>query len=85
VKTWTLRKENIRKMEGFEMWIHVWRTMKKISWTEKIANMKVLRRERRQEQDNYKYCYKKKEKLDRACNEWKWPAEESIREEMSSL
>ena len=48
-ETWTLRnedmkirKEDIRKIEAFEMWI--WRKMERISWTEKITNEEVLRR-----------------------------------------
>jgi hypothetical protein len=41
-ETWTLRKEDIRKLEALEMWI--WRRMEKISWTEKITNEEVLRR-----------------------------------------
>ena len=39
---WTLRKEDISKIEAFEMWI--WRKMERINWTEKITNEKVLRR-----------------------------------------
>ena len=35
-ETWTLKKEDIRKIEAFEMWI--WRQMERISWTEKITN-----------------------------------------------
>ena len=41
-ETWSLRKEDIRKIEAFEMWI--WRKMEKISWTEKITNEEVLKR-----------------------------------------
>lgn len=39
-ETWTLRKEDIRRLEAFEMW--VWRRMEKISWTEKKTNEEVL-------------------------------------------
>lgn len=39
-ETWTLRKEDIRKLEALEMWI--WRRMEKISWTQKITNEEVL-------------------------------------------
>jgi hypothetical protein len=39
-ETWTLRKEEIRRLEAFEMW--VWRKMEDIRWTEKITNEKVL-------------------------------------------
>ena len=41
-ETWTLRKEDIKKIEAFEMWI--WRKMERISWTEKITNEEILRR-----------------------------------------
>ena len=41
-ETWTLRKEDIRKLEALEMWL--WRRMEKISWTYKITNEEVLER-----------------------------------------
>ena len=41
-ETWSLRKEDIRRIEVLEMWI--WRRMERISWTEKITNEEVLRR-----------------------------------------
>jgi len=41
-ETWTLRKEDIRRLEAVEMWM--WRRMEKISWTEKITNEEVLER-----------------------------------------
>jgi hypothetical protein len=41
-ETWSLRKEDIRRIEALEMWI--WRRMERISWTEKITNEEVLRR-----------------------------------------
>jgi len=42
-ETWTLMKEDIRRIEAFEIW--GWRRMEKICWTEKITNEEVLRRE----------------------------------------
>ena len=39
-ETWTLEKEDVRKLEALEMWL--WRRMEKISWKDKITN-KVLR------------------------------------------
>jgi hypothetical protein len=39
-ETWTLRKEDIKRLEAFEMW--VWRRMEKISWTERKTNEEVL-------------------------------------------
>jgi hypothetical protein len=41
-ETWTLRKEDIKRLEAVEMWM--WRRMEKISWTEKITNEEVLER-----------------------------------------
>src|SRR5688572_9052884 len=41
-ETWTMRKEDIKKIEAFEMWI--WRRMEKISWTEHKTNEEVLER-----------------------------------------
>ena len=41
-ETWTLRKEDTRRLEAFEMWI--WRRMEKISWTEHVTNEEVLQR-----------------------------------------
>ena len=35
-ETWTMRKEDIRRLEAFEMW--TWRRMEKISWTEHQTN-----------------------------------------------
>ena len=39
-KTWTLRKENIKRIQAFEMWI--WRKMEKISWKVHVSNEEVL-------------------------------------------
>ena len=41
-ETWTLRKEDTRRLEAFEMWI--WRRMERISWTEHVSNEEVLQR-----------------------------------------
>ena len=41
-ETWTLRKEDIKALEAFEMW--VWRRIENISWTEHITNEEVLKR-----------------------------------------
>ena len=32
VETWTMRKEDIRQIEAFEMWI--WSRMERMNWTE---------------------------------------------------
>jgi hypothetical protein len=39
-ETWTLRKEEVNRLNAFEMWL--WRRMEKISWTEKKSNEEVL-------------------------------------------
>lgn len=39
-ETWTLRKEEIRRLNALEMWM--WRRMEKISWTERKTNEEVL-------------------------------------------
>ena len=41
-ETWTLRKEDMKRLEAFEMWI--WRRMEKVSWTEKRTNEEILQR-----------------------------------------
>ncbi len=41
-ETWTIRKEDLKRLEAFEMWI--WRRMERISWTEHVPNEEVLRR-----------------------------------------
>lgn len=40
-ETWALRKEDVRRLDAFEMW--VWRKMEKISWTEHRTNEDVLK------------------------------------------
>ena len=39
-ETWTLRKEDIKCIQTFEMWI--WCKMEKISWTAHVSNEEVL-------------------------------------------
>src|SRR6218665_2245819 len=39
-ETWTYRKEDIRRLEAFEMW--VWRKVEKISWRDMKTNEEVL-------------------------------------------
>ena len=41
-ETWTMLKDDLRRLEALEMWL--WRRIEKISWTEKITNNEVLRR-----------------------------------------
>jgi hypothetical protein len=50
-ETWTLKKDDIRRLEGCEMWF--WRRMEKISWKEHVRNEDVLKRvgERRSMKD----------------------------------
>jgi len=42
VETWTMKKEEKRRIEAFEMWI--WRRIENISWKEKMTNSEVLTR-----------------------------------------
>src|SRR6218665_1348612 len=39
-ETWTMRKEDIKRLEAFEMW--TWRRMEKVSWTEHKKNEEIL-------------------------------------------
>jgi len=39
-ETWTVRNDDTKRLEAFEMWI--WRRVEKISWKEHITNDKVL-------------------------------------------
>lgn len=42
VETWTMRDETEKRLEAFELWLY--RRILKISWTEKITNVEVLKR-----------------------------------------
>ena len=39
-ETWSLKMEDIKRIEAFEMWI--WRRMEKVSWVERKTNEEVL-------------------------------------------
>ena len=39
-ETWSLRKEDEKRLEAFKMW--VWRRMEKVKWTERKRNDEVL-------------------------------------------
>ena len=41
-ETWTLRWNEQKRLEAFEMW--VWRMMERVKWTDKIKNAVVLER-----------------------------------------
>ena|SRR6218665_3825023 len=41
-ETWTIRKEDVKRIEAFEMWI--WRRMERISWTDRRTNKEVLKK-----------------------------------------
>ena len=41
-ETWTLRRNEQKQLEGFEMWI--WRRMERVKWTDKIKNAVMLER-----------------------------------------
>ena len=40
-ETWTMREEDVKRIEAFEMWI--WRRMERISWIEHKSNEEVLK------------------------------------------
>lgn len=42
MEAWTLKVNDIRRLQAFEMWIY--RRMLKISWVERVTNIEVLRR-----------------------------------------
>ena len=39
-ETWTMKARDKRRINGFEMWC--WRRMLRISWTERVTNVRVL-------------------------------------------
>ena len=41
-ETWTVRRNEQKQLEAFEMW--VWRRMERVQWTDKIKNAVVLER-----------------------------------------
>jgi hypothetical protein len=41
-ETWTIRQEDERRLEAFEMW--TWRRMEKVKWQDMVTNEEVLRR-----------------------------------------
>jgi len=45
-ETWTLRAEDQKYLESFEVWC--WRRMEKISWTDHVRNEEVLLRVKEQ-------------------------------------
>lgn len=47
-KTWTLRKETLRRIEAFEMWSY--RLMCRISWIDIISNIQVLRKTQKEKE-----------------------------------
>ena len=40
-EAWTIRKEDIKRLEVFEMWI--WHRMERISWMEHRTNEEILK------------------------------------------
>ena len=40
-ETWTIRREEMDRLDAFEMWI--WRRMEKVSWKDKKTNEEVLK------------------------------------------
>lgn len=42
VEAWTLKKLDIRKLEAFEIWLY--RRILRVKWTDKVTNMEILKR-----------------------------------------
>src|SRR6187551_1651936 len=41
-ETWTLRREDIKRIEAMEMWL--WRRMEGVRWEDRVTNEEVLKR-----------------------------------------
>ena len=39
-ETWTLTKEDEKRLEGFEMW--VWRATEKVRWVDKVRDLSLI-------------------------------------------
>ena len=76
---WTLRQEDIRSLEAFEMWI--WRRMMKIPWTQHASNEQILGMA--DESRSLMESEKKLEKLDWACLKTRLPITEGHRRKVS--
>ena len=63
-ETWSLRKEEIQRLEVCKMWI--WRRVTKTSWKDKKSNDEVLKQVG--ESMSCGYSYSKKEELDWSCS-----------------
>src|SRR6218665_76839 len=50
-ETWTMRKEDVKRIEAFEMWI--WRRMERIIWTEHRTCEEVLKRWKKKDLNGY--------------------------------
>ena len=79
-ETWTLRQDDIRSLEAFEMWI--WRRMMKISWTQHASNEQILGMvdESRSLMESLR---KRQKKLDWACLKTRLPITEGHRRTVS--
>ena len=61
-ETWTYRKEDIRRLEAFEM--RVWRRIEKISWRDMKTNEDALQLVIENRNKSYRFDMEKEEKLD---------------------
>ena len=76
-ETWTMRKEEINRLNAFEMW--VWRRMGKVSWMDKRTNKQVL--SFMNEKKINKNDKGQKEELDWTCCKGRWSNEIGARRE----
>ena len=67
-ETWTMRKEEINRLNAFEMW--VWRRMGKFSWTDKRTNEQVLSSINKEKLNKNDMGQKKE--LDWTSCKWRW-------------
>ena len=77
-ETWTMRKEEINRLNAFEMW--VWRRMGKVNWMDKRTNEQVLGSMNAKEMLN-KNNMGQKEEQDWTCCKERWSDEIGARRE----
>src|SRR6478736_6417392 len=74
-ETWTTRKEEINRLNAFEMW--VWRRMGKVSWMDKRTKNKYSERKKKLNKNDMG----QKEELDWICCKERWSDEIGARRE----
>src|SRR6476469_8613503 len=77
-ETWTKRKEEINRLNAFEMWM--WRRIGKVSWMDKRTNEQVLS-SMNEKRSLIKNDKGQKEELDSTCCKGRWSDEIGDRRE----